>query len=598
MAKNIFREYDIRGIYEKELNEQIVKKIGYYFAQEVKDKVADVKYISVGYDARLHSPQLSEWLISGINYAGLEVLTMGLVPTPVNYFSNFTQFDGKTTSASIMITGSHNPPEYNGFKITIDKAPFFGEDIYTLGDKVLESTIDIPDNTISMDIDAKEQYIEYLADEFKYLDLSEYSFVFDCGNGGAVLGDILKKLSINYKIMYEEPDGTFPNHHPDPSEVETLEDIKDELKTDKYTLGFAYDGDADRIAVLSKKYSFKGDILALFFSRFIENPIVIGEVKCSQIMYDTINTYGKAIMYKTGHSNLKVKIKETKASFAAEVSGHIFFNDRYFGYDDAIYSTLRALELVSNGFDYDGEYEKLPKLFSTDEINIDTTEGRKFKIIDELKEKLSNPPQDFPPIKEIITVDGVRVVFENGWGLIRASNTTPKLVTRFESTDEKTALEYQQKLLDLIKLAPLEKFKVVVEYAPLVSIDLIIKKDNKILLGKRVNKPAFGYYFTTGGIVRKNESFKDAMKRIANNELGIHLSQEPKFIGVFEHFYNDSIFDEISTHYVNHGYLLELEEELAHLPKEQHCDYKWFSIGDLLESSEVHHYVKDYFDKK
>ena len=168
-------------------------------------------------------------------------------------------------------------------------------------------------------------------------------------------------------------------------------------------------------------------------------------------MYDIINTYGNAIMYKTGHSNLKVKIKETNASFAAEVSGHIFFNDGYFGYDDAIYSTLRALELVSNRFDYDKEFEKLPKLFSTDEININTTESRKFEIIDELKQKLSNPPTDFPTIKDIITVDGVRVVFENGWGLIRASNTTPKLVTRFEAIDEETAMSYQSKLLELIK---------------------------------------------------------------------------------------------------------------------------------------------------
>jgi len=376
------------------------------------------------------------------------------LPTPVNYFSNFADFDGKETSASIMITGSHNPPEYNGFKITIDKQPFFGDDIYTLGENVLSNTKEIEDNNSAIQIDAKEQYINYVVNEFKNLDLKDHSFVFDCGNGaaGAVLGDILNRLNVNANIMYEEPDGTFPNHHPDPSEVETLEDIKKELSSGKYSLGFAYDGDADRIAVLSQKYSFKGDVLALFFSRFIENPIVIGEVKCSQIMYDTINTYGKAIMYKTGHSNLKVKIKETNASFAAEVSGHIFFNDRYFGYDDAIYSTLRALELISNGFDYDQEYEKLPQLFSTDEININTTEERKFKIIDELKEKLENPAKDFPAIKDIITVDGVRVVFENGWGLVRASNTTPKLVTRFEATDENTALMYQEKLLELIEV--------------------------------------------------------------------------------------------------------------------------------------------------
>ena len=453
MAKSIFREYDIRGIFEKELSETNVKKIGYFFASEVKEKFPDAKYISVGYDARTHSPILKQWLSSGINKAGIEVLDMGLVATPVNYFSNYISNDGKNTSASIMITGSHNPPEYNGFKITIDKTPYFGEDIYSLGERVLASDINIEDNTKTIKIDTKKEYIDYMIKEFSHLKLEDKSFVFDCGNGaaGSVLRDILEGLNINSHIMYETPDGTFPNHHPDPSEVENLEDIKEELSTGIYNLGFAYDGDADRIAVISPKYNFKGDVLALFFSRFIENPIVIGEVKCSQIMYDTINTYGKAIMYKTGHSNLKVKIKETNASFAAEVSGHIFFNDRYFGYDDAIYSTLRALELVSNGFDYDAEYEKLPKLFSTDEININTTEEKKFQIIADLKEKLENPPANFPKIKDIITVDGVRVVFENGWGLIRASNTTPKLVTRFEAVDEKTALMYQEKLLELIK---------------------------------------------------------------------------------------------------------------------------------------------------
>jgi phosphomannomutase/phosphoglucomutase len=450
--KSIFREYDIRGIYEKELNEQTVKKIAYYFAKEVIKTVPNAKYISVGYDARIHSEQLCQWLISGINKAGLEVLTMGLVATPVNYFSNFTNFEDKKTSASIMITGSHNPPEYNGFKITIDKQPFFGEHIYALGDIVIDSDILISDNTESTFVNAKEQYINYMIENFAHLKLDNKKFIFDCGNGaaGSVLREILDGLKLNHKIIFETPDGTFPNHHPDPSDAHNLIDIKKELDTDEYALGFAYDGDADRIAVLSPKYNFKGDVLAIFFSQFIENPTVIGEVKCSQMMYDIINTYGTAIMYKTGHSNLKVKIKETNASFAAEVSGHLFFNDRYFGYDDALYATLRALELLHNGFDYDKEYEKLPKLFSTDEINIDTTEEKKFKIIANLKLSLLNSPADFPKIKEIITLDGVRVVFENGWGLVRASNTTPKLVTRFEALDEETALLYQKKLLELI----------------------------------------------------------------------------------------------------------------------------------------------------
>lgn len=451
--KSIFREYDIRGIFEKELNEEMVKKIGYYLALETKTKVNGAKYISIGYDARTHSPILEKWLTSGVKAGGLQVLDMGLVPTPANYFSNYQDFDGKKTSASIMITGSHNPPEYNGFKITINKKPFFGDDIYALGDKILaDTTTVIKDDTQTIKIDCRQRYIDYMVENFKSLDLSGKKFVFDCGNGaaGVVLRDILDGIGCDSKVLFEEPDGTFPNHHPDPSEVENLADIQKELNTGEFALGFAYDGDADRIAIVSKENNFKGDILAIFFSRFIDNPTVIGEVKCSQVMYDEINKIGKAVMYKTGHSNLKVKINELNASFAAEVSGHIFFNDRYFGYDDAIYSTLRALELEANGFDYDAELAKLPKVYSTEEITIKTTEERKFAIIDELKEKLKNPPADFPTIKEIIDVDGVRVIFEDGWGLVRASNTTPKLVTRFESTDEGNAKLYETKLMELL----------------------------------------------------------------------------------------------------------------------------------------------------
>lgn len=453
MPASIFREYDIRGIFEKELNEDIVKKIGFHLANKLKQKVSSAKYMAVGYDARTHSPILKTWLSNGINKAGLEVLDMGLVPTPANYFSNYIEFEEKQVDGSVMITGSHNPPEYNGFKITLDKAPFFGEEIYALGREILEDTQTIEDNTKTININAKDKYIDYIVEHFSKLNLKDKKFIFDCGNGvaGVVLRDILDRLDISYDILYEEPDGTFPNHHPDPSDESTLKDIKESLATGEYDFGFAYDGDADRIALLSKKYNFKGDILAIFFSRFIDNPTVIGEVKCSQIMYDTINTYGKAVMYKTGHSNLKVKIKELEASFAAEVSGHLFFNDRYFGYDDAIYSTFRALELISDGFNFDKEYEALPKVYSTDEINITVTEDTKFPLVEKLKASLENPPSFMPKIKDIITVDGIRVNFEDGWGLVRASNTTPKLVTRFEAKSQENAKLYEDSLMRLFE---------------------------------------------------------------------------------------------------------------------------------------------------
>ncbi len=446
---SIFREYDIRGIFEKELNENVVKKIGFFLAKRV-----DGEYIAIGYDARLHSPTLFHWLVSGINAAGKKALGMGMVPTGVNYFSNFVSFQVEDQeiipSASIMITGSHNPPEYNGFKITIDKKPFFGEQIYALGKEVLASSLEIEDNPIFIPIDVKERYIAYMLDQFSHLKGFDKEIVIDCGNGvaGVVLEPILQGLGIVYKALYCDPDGTFPNHHPDPSEEENLYDLKNALKEGQ--LGFAYDGDADRIAVLTKKHNFKGDELAIIFAKSMHNPTVIGEVKCSQVMYEEINRIGKAIMYKTGHSNLKVKIAETNADFAAEVSGHLFFNDRYFGFDDAIYATLRVLELVQRGVDLDAEIERLPKVYNTPEIKIETTEDQKFAIIDKLKAALQNPPKNFPLIKEIIDVDGVRIIFEDGWALVRASNTTPVLVTRFEAKSKELAKKYQEAILQLL----------------------------------------------------------------------------------------------------------------------------------------------------
>lgn len=447
--ETIFREYDIRGIYEKELNEKTVKLIGYFLSKRIKGE-----YVAIGYDARTHSPILFEYLASGLNMGGKKVLNMGLVPTPVNYFANYQDFDGIVTSASIMITGSHNPSEYNGFKITIDKKPFFGEDIYALGKEIV-ANIDtiIQDDTTHKVIDVKSKYIAYLSEQFKDIKIP-HKIAIDCGNGvaGVVLEDILKNLSIDYVGLYTDPDGTFPNHHPDPSIEENLEDIKKIIKDD-IKLGFAYDGDSDRIAVLTQQNNIKGDILALLFAKGMTNPTIIGEVKCSQVMYDEINKIGTSIMYKTGHSNLKVKIKETNANLAAEVSGHIFFNDRFFGFDDAIYATFRVLELVSDGMSLDDEIAKLPKVYSTEEIKVKTTEQEKFKIIDKLKELLQNPPLDFPKIKNIIDVDGVRVNFANGWGLVRASNTTPVLVTRFEALTSEDAKLYEDKLNDLIKQA-------------------------------------------------------------------------------------------------------------------------------------------------
>jgi phosphomannomutase/phosphoglucomutase len=452
ISKSIFREYDIRGIFEKELNEQSVKLIGYFLGQ----KIGGDKVVSIGYDARSHSPLLRNYLTSGLNAAGCRVLDMGMVATPVNYYSNYIDFDGVTTNASIMITGSHNPSEYNGFKITVDQSPFFGDDIYSLGDEIIaHQEKQIEDDLTKTAIDVKTPYINFMSHEFAALKDFDKKIVIDCGNGVAdtVITEIFDKLNFDYKGIYCEPDGTFPNHHPDPSVEKNLVDVKALLEKEG-DIAFAYDGDADRIAVLTHKYNIKGDQMALLYSMKMDKPTVIGEVKCSQVMYDELERRGaKAIMYKTGHSNLKVKMKETGADLACEVSGHIFFKHRYFGYDDAIYATFRMLELIADGIDLDKELDALPQVFSTEEIKVETTEEEKFLIIDKVKTLLQNPPADFPTIVNIIDVDGVRINFEKGWGLVRASNTTPVLVTRFESTDEKLAKEYEEKVNSLIKTA-------------------------------------------------------------------------------------------------------------------------------------------------
>ncbi|HHE05577.1 MAG TPA: phosphomannomutase/phosphoglucomutase [Epsilonproteobacteria bacterium] len=450
--KSIFREYDIRGIFEKELNEQSVKLIGYCLGQKIGGK----KVVSIGYDARSHSPILRDYLTSGLNAAGCKVLDMGMVATPVNYYSNYIDFDGTTTDASIMITGSHNPSEYNGFKITVDKSPFFGADIYALGDEIVSNQNRvIEENTTKRDIDVKTPYIDFMVKEFTHLKGLKKKLVIDAGNGVAdtVITKIFDALELDYEGLYLEPDGTFPNHHPDPSVEKNLTDVKAALAKNG-DIAFAYDGDADRIAVLTHKHNIKGDQMALLYAMKIQNPTVIGEVKCSQVMYDELERRGAtAIMYKTGHSNLKVKMKETDADLACEVSGHIFFKHRYFGYDDAIYATLRMLELVADGIDLDKELDALPQVFSTEEIKVETTEEEKFLIIDKIKKLLQNPPEDFPKMLNIIDVDGVRINFEKGWGLVRASNTTPVLVTRFESTDEVLAKMYETEVAKLITRA-------------------------------------------------------------------------------------------------------------------------------------------------
>lgn len=421
--------------------------------------------------------------------APLQIYDLGMIPTPCAYYSIYMD---NGVDSSIMITGSHNPPQYNGFKITILKKPFYGEDIRKLGEKITQNMGDSHDlnaesgksntnlecesaestapNLQIQKLNALQGYVDFLTSHFKNLKNFPHKVAFDCGNGvaGIALKSVLQNLNIPHLPLFFEPNGDFPNHHPDPSEYKNLIDLRNAMKANDIKIGIAFDGDADRIGLLTQNYHFKGDELAILFAKQIAKdgtkPVVIGEVKCSVIMYNEINKIGNAIMYKTGHSNLKVKLSETNAHLAAEMSGHIFFNDRYFGYDDAIYASLRALELFldSSVEDIENAIKSLPQMFSTSEEKIDSAEDKKFEIIKKLAKKLNeirqnqnksdsqNTTQDFPKITDIIEIDGIRVVFENGWGLIRASNTTPVLVTRFEAINSECAELYKQQMLLLL----------------------------------------------------------------------------------------------------------------------------------------------------
>ena len=455
--QSIFRQYDIRGIVPKELNSNNTKLIGYYLGLEIQKRTKKQAYIIVGYDIRKHSYMLFESLISGLNKSGCIVLNIGLVATGVNYFASYQEFSIDSTQikpdASIMITGSHNAKKYNGFKTTIQNQPYFADDLIKLFEDIkTNENIEILNNHNFIKVDAKTLYIDYMIKQFSRLKDLPTKFVIDCGNGVAntVITKIFDKLNLNYKALYTKPDGDFPNHHPDPSNEKNLKDLKSLLKDDCH-YGFAYDGDADRIAVLTQKYNIKGDTLALLFSKTMKNPIIIGEVTYSQNVFDEINTHGTSIMNKTGYSNLRLKLQELNADLAAEVSGHIFFNDRYYGYDDAIYATFRVLELIQSGMKIDEEIDSLPEIYTSSNIEISVDENKKFLLMKKIEESLNKQNRDFPIIKNIIKVDGLRINFEYGWALVRASNTNPILVTKYEASSYATAKTYQNALEKLIQ---------------------------------------------------------------------------------------------------------------------------------------------------
>jgi len=437
LSQVIFREYDIRGVYNKDFDLDFAYHLARAHAKFIKtNNPKSVDKVSVGYDARLSSPDIAKAVTKGYVDSGFHVLQLGLVTSPISYFSTFHIPD---LSGAIMITGSHNPPEYNGFKISVGPGTIFGEDIQKLY-KIMANKEDLPSGKgSSEDFDIFTPYVEKYKEEFKHL--KSIPVVLDCGNGAA--GSIVRRLyeacGLKPTFLFEEPDGRFPNHHPDPTVEKNLVDLKAKVLETKSFLGIGFDGDADRIGIVDHtgKVLWGDEFIALmapFILKDSKNKKIVGDVKCSDRMYHFIDQIGgESIMWKTGHSLIKEKIKVEKAPFGGELSGHIFFNDRNYGYDDAIYAGLRLIEVLSqSGKTIPELLEKFPPAFNTPEIRIDTTEEKKHEIVKALQDHFKNESEEY----SINLIDGIRVSFKDGWALARASNTQPVLVLRFESTSE------------------------------------------------------------------------------------------------------------------------------------------------------------------
>ena len=425
----IFREYDIRGIVGQDLDEAIVETLGramgtFFLGRGQKD-------VAVGQDCRLSSPGFGRALIRGLLSTGCDVADIGVVPTPLLYFSVFY----KKMPAGVMITGSHNPPEHNGFKMMSGEETLYGKTIQALYEIVRKGVFPRGEGRVTS-LDVVSEYQDYVSRNVRFA--RPVKVVIDAGNGtgGVVAVPLFRKMGLNVIDIFCEPDGRFPNHHPDPTLPEAMEKLVAKVRESGAELGVAYDGDADRIGVVDDAGQILwGDQLLIIFARDIlpsrPGAAVISEVKASKVLYEEIERLGgRPIMWRTGHSLIKEKIKEEKAPLAGEMSGHIFFADRWFGFDDAIYASARLLEILSRSkTKLSAMLADLPKTYSTPEIRIYASDEVKFKIVDEVRRELA---ARYP----IIDIDGVRAIFPKGWGLVRASNTQAVIVLRFEADTE------------------------------------------------------------------------------------------------------------------------------------------------------------------
>ena len=441
---SIFREYDIRGVYGDALTESLAEDIGRAFGTLIRR--GSGKTVSMGHDVRLSTPSLREALLKGMLSTGINVVDIGSCPTPVLYFSLYNlEVDG-----GVMITASHNPAEYNGFKLCVGKRSIFGEEIQNINRDIDRQDFDQGSGSLTVLKDFLSSYLNYFTGHFK--SFANKRIVMDCGNGAAALNapDIFKALGADLIPIYCEPDGRFPNHHPDPTVAENMADLIVAVKKHQADFGIAFDGDGDRLGAVDEHGEIIwGDSLTLFFATEIlkvnSGATIVSEVKASQVLYDEVTRLGgTAIMWKAGHSLIKDKMKETGALLAGEMSGHIFFADRYFGYDDATYAACRLTEiLVASGKPLSSYFSGHPKTFTTPELRVDCTDDKKFEVVEKCRTLLRRE-------YKTIDIDGVRFLFEGGWGLVRASNTQPALVLRFEANQVSLLKEMEEKVRGML----------------------------------------------------------------------------------------------------------------------------------------------------
>jgi phosphomannomutase/phosphoglucomutase len=439
LKPTIFREYDIRGVAETELTSPDVVELGRGLGTLLRRKSG--RRVNLGRDCRLSGARLHAALLEGLMASGCEVTDVGVVPTPLLYFSAVhLKADG-----AVMITGSHNPAEFNGFKTVCGSGTLHGETIQQVR-RIIESGDFAAGTGSHTTVDVSDAYLDAVAPQFQFA--RRIKVVADAGNGtaGPLVHRLLKRLNCEATELFFEMDGRFPNHHPDPTVPANLKHLQDAVKAHGADLGIAFDGDSDRIGAVDENGEvIYGDMLMLIYGKEIltrkPGATFIGEVKCSQLMYDELKRLGgNPIMYKTGHSLIKAKMKQEHAELAGEMSGHMFFADRYFGYDDALYAACRLMEIVAaSGQPLSAQLAGYPKLVSTPELRIDCSDETKFQVVERVA-------AHFRKSHQVIDVDGVRVLFDEGWGLLRASNTQPVLVMRFEAPNENLLESYRREV--------------------------------------------------------------------------------------------------------------------------------------------------------